>query len=63
MYQAGQGGNTMTPEERAARQQQVKEWEELIRQARQNMEDLQNNIDMMEQEHARLLEELEADPE
>jgi hypothetical protein len=53
----------MTPEERAARQQQVKEWEELIRQARQNMEDLQNNIDTMEQEHARLLDELEADPE
>ncbi len=63
MYQAGQGGNTMTPEERATRQQQVKEWEELIKQARQNMEDLQNNLDMMEQEHARLLDELEADPE
>ena len=63
MYQARQGGNTMTPEERATRQQQVKEWEELIKQARQNMEDLQNNLDMMEQEHARLLDELEADPE
>ena len=63
MYQGGQGGTTMTPEERATRQQQVKEWEELIKQARQNMEDLQNNLDMMEQEHARLLDELEADPE
>ena len=60
MSQGGQGGTTMTPEERATRQQQVKEWEELIKQARQNMEDLQNNLDMMEQEHARLLDELEA---